>query len=183
MRSAGRGVSNTVLPCVYAFILLATSAVCTSEAPALDTCAGAVALFGDFDGTVCHKDGDFHTSASCGSSTTCKELISSIDDNALAKVNTGFGACANVTGYEGYSVYAGAIDYAGLLSISNACGFPAGTVTLSPPGLDTCAGARDKWGGTSTACKKEQVVKTYTLMCVFCLCGKGILPIRVYFWH
>ena len=101
--------------------------------PALDTCAGAVAFVDDLDGTVCRKDGDSFTSASCGNSTTCKELISSIDDNAIAKIDTGFEACANVTGYGTYAVYAGYLDYARLLSISNGCGFPAGTVTASVP--------------------------------------------------
>ena len=125
--------------------------------PALDTCAGAVAFVDDLDGTVCRKDGDSYTSASCGNSTTCKELISSFNDNARAKIDTGLQECANVAGYEEYADYVGALNYAVLLSISNGCGFPAGTVTLSPPGLDTCAGARAKWGGTSTTCKTEQV--------------------------
>ena len=156
MRSAGRGVSNTVLPCVCAFILLATSAVCTSEAPALDTCAGAVAFVDDLKGTVCHKDGDSYTPASCGNSSACKELISSINDTVLSKIDTGFQACANVTGYEGYAAYAGYLDYARLLSISDGCGFPAGTVTLSPPGLDTCAGARAVLGDVDgTVCHKD----------------------------
>ena len=134
MRSAGRGVSNTVLPCVCAFILLATSAVCTSEAPALDTCAGAVAFVDDLkDGTVCHKDGDSYTPASCGNSSACKELISSFDDNDLSKIDLGLEACANVTGYEGYAAYAGVFNYSVLLSISNGCGFPADTVKVSHP--------------------------------------------------
>ena len=156
MRSAGRGVSNTVLPCVCAFILLATSAVCTSEAPALDTCAGAVAFVDDLKGTVCHKDGDSYTPASCGNSSACKELISSFDDNDLSKIDLGLEACANVTGYEGYAAYVGYLDYSEFLSISNACGFPAGTVTLSPPGLDTCAGARAVLGDVDgTVCHKD----------------------------
>ena len=74
-----------------------------------------------------------HTAASCGSSTECKDYISSFDDNVLASIQTGFQACANVTGYETYAVYAGYLDYARLLSISNGCGFPAGTVTASVP--------------------------------------------------
>ena len=105
----------------------------TASPPGLDTCAGAVSILGVVDGTVCRKDGDSYTSASCGNSTECKELISSIDDNAITKIDLGFEACANVTGYETYAVYAGYLDYARLLSISNGCGFPAGTVTASVP--------------------------------------------------
>ena len=101
--------------------------------PGLDTCAGAVSILGVVDGTVCRKDGDSYTFTSCGNSTECKELISSIDDNAITKIDIGFEACANVTGYETYAVYAGYLDYARLLSISNGCGFPAGTVTASVP--------------------------------------------------
>ena len=105
----------------------------TLSPPGLDTCVGAVSILGVVDGTVCRKDGDSYTSASCGNSTECKELISSIDDNAITKIDIGFEACANVTGYETYAVYAGYLDHARLLSISNGCGFPAGTVTASVP--------------------------------------------------
>ena len=35
-----------------------------------------------------------HTPASCGSSTECKDYISSIDGDALAQIKTGFLSCA-----------------------------------------------------------------------------------------
>ena len=61
--------------------------------PALDTCDGAFGKFGDIYGGACPReqggDGEEkHTPASCGNAE-CADLISSINDNALAKMKTG----------------------------------------------------------------------------------------------
>ena len=166
--------------------------------PALDTCAGARAKWDGLFGAVCpwvefvDKDGvkDMqHTKASCGSSTECKDLISSIDDDALAKMKTGFQACANETGMEVYVRYATGthLSYATLSTIASACGFPAGTVKALFPssykcmadscnvlaGCDVLAGVqcRDQFGqnvaemcklGDGKACHSQCIVDANT---------------------
>ena len=142
----------------------------TSSGPALGTCAGARAKWDGLYGTPCtmeqvtRSDGTndtAHTPASCGNSTECKDWISSIDDTNLAKMQTGFQSCAKVTGYEGYAIFAVTINYGTINQISDGCGFPAGTVTASPPGLDTCAGAKAKWDGLfSTPCPMEKYTRS-----------------------
>ena len=100
------------------------------------------------------------------SSTECKDWISSIDDNALQSMQKGFQACANVTGYETYAVYAGYLDYARLLSISNGCGFPAGTVTASGSGSDVC-------GDSKPACESGDFCNFDDGAAGVCGAGKG----------
>ena len=75
---------------VLAVLLFCTPALAQ---PALDTCDGAFGKFRDIYGGACPReqggDGEEkHTPASCGNAE-CADLISSIDDNALAKMKTG----------------------------------------------------------------------------------------------
>ena len=131
--------------------------MCTSEAPALDTCAGASAKWGELYGTVCHLQNSTektHSHESCGSSTECKDLISSIDDHALAKIRIGSLLCGSVAGSEVIATLAVRAFWL-INHISDSCGFPAGTVKATGPGLHTCEGAAVKytqlWPGTSGA--------------------------------
>ena len=66
--------------------------------PALDTCEGAMVKFFAVEGGTCRRErnedgNEERTPASCGHAE-CAELISSIDDDALAKMKTGFQVCA-----------------------------------------------------------------------------------------
>ena len=131
--------------------------MCTSEAPALDTCAGASAKWGELYGTVCHLQNSTektHSHESCGSSTECKDLISSIDDHALAKIRIGSLLCGSVAGSEVIATLAVRAFWL-INHISDSCGFPAGTVKATSPGLHTCEGAAVKksqlWPDTSGA--------------------------------
>ena len=84
-----------------------------------------------------------HTPASCGNSTECKDYISSFNDNVLASIQTGFQACANVTGYEHYAdLLSVTVSYGTIKQISDGCGFGAGTVTASGSGSDVCGDSK-----------------------------------------
>ena len=66
--------------------------------PALDTCEGAMVTLNAMSGGTCRRErnadgNEEHTPASCGHAE-CAELISSIDDDALAKMKTGLQVCA-----------------------------------------------------------------------------------------
>ena len=83
-----------------ALIAALLAAVCAPSlgSTTLDTCEGAVAKFTALEGGTCHfernADGnEERTPASCGHAE-CAELISSIDDDALAKMKTGLQVCA-----------------------------------------------------------------------------------------
>ena len=70
----------------------------TVTSPALDTCEGAFAKFVAVGDKICRRErnadgNEEHTPASCGHAE-CAELISSIDDDALAKMKTGLQVCA-----------------------------------------------------------------------------------------
>merc|ERR1719163_644078 len=114
--------------------------------PALDTCEGAVAKFSGLNGAVCpqeegENDEENHTPASCGNSTACKDLISSLDDCAMAQMKTGLEKCANDPNMAWAAQYAPSVSYAMISRIAGGCGFPASTVKASAPALDTCEGA------------------------------------------
>ena len=117
---------------------------CKDVAPALDTCAGARAKWDGLHRTVCHPGNDGkHTQGSCGSSTECKDYISSMNDDGLALLKRGLQACAKA-GMEEAAIFAVRVFWT-INQISDGCGFPAGTVTASGPGLHTCEGAAVKW--------------------------------------
>ena len=70
----------------------------TVTSPALDTCEGAMVTLNAMSGGTCRRErnadgNEEHTPASCGHAE-CAELISSIDDDALAKMKTGLQVCA-----------------------------------------------------------------------------------------
>ena len=120
----------------------------TVRVSGLGTCEGALARLGGLHSSTC-------PAASCGSSTRCKDYISSIDDYALAKMRTGLHACA----FAAVVDLQQAVGYADQLylminSVADGCGFPAGTVKATPPGLHTCEGAVLKysqlWPGNSS---------------------------------
>ena len=109
-----------------------------ASAPALDTCEGAVAKWSGLYGAVCpweegENDEKKHTPASCGNSTACKDLISSLDDCAMAKIKTGLEKCANDPNMAGAAQYAQHVSYATISEIAGRCGFPADTVKVSHP--------------------------------------------------
>jgi hypothetical protein len=83
-----------------ALIAALLAAVCAPSlgSTTLDTCEGAFAKLLAINCDICrceqNADGNAeHTPASCGHAE-CAELISSIDDDALAKMKTGFQVCA-----------------------------------------------------------------------------------------
>ena len=70
----------------------------TVTPPGLDTCEGAFAKNIAVNNNICRREQNAdghaeHTPASCGHAE-CAELISSIDDDALAKMKTGLQVCA-----------------------------------------------------------------------------------------
>jgi hypothetical protein len=81
-----------------ALSLAALAALLGSAAGALDTCEGAVDKWGELWSAPCARekkagDGEEeHTPASCGSAE-CAALISSIDDDVLAKMKQGLKVC------------------------------------------------------------------------------------------
>ena len=91
------GLPNGVL---FAALLAAVCApgVQADSHGTLDTCEGAFAKFSALEGGTCRRErnadgNEERTPASCGDAE-CAELISSIDDDALAKMKTGFQVCA-----------------------------------------------------------------------------------------
>ena len=132
----------------------------TKSDPALDTCEGAMLKLSGLFGAVCQQDEDDdnkHTPASCGSSTACRELISSLDDAAMVKIKTGLEKCANDPNMAGAAQYAEYVSYATISGIASGCGFPASTVKVSAPALDTCEGAVATWTGLYGAvCPREE---------------------------
>merc|ERR1719409_1448116 len=86
-------------------------------------------------GAVCREEGENdekkHTPASCGNSTACKDLISSLDDAAMAQIKTGLEKCANDTNMAGAAQWAQSVSYATISEIASGCGFPADTVDTS----------------------------------------------------
>ena len=150
---AGANSSATCRDCDAGTFSPATGATSASACSPLDTCAGARAKWNGLYSTPCpmesytRSDGTndtHHTAASCGSSTECKDYISSFDDNALQSIQTGFQACANVAGYEYYAEphVVSSVSYATIKQISDGCGFPAGTVTASASGSDVCGDSK-----------------------------------------
>ena len=81
-----------------ALIAALLAAVCAPSlgSTTLDTCEGAVAKLSALDGTCRREqnaDGNEEHTPACGHAE-CAELISSIDDDALAKMKTGLQVCA-----------------------------------------------------------------------------------------
>ena len=132
----------------------------TKSDPALDTCEGAMLKLSGLFGAVCQQDEDDdnkHTPASCGSSTACRELISSLDDAAMVKIKTGLEKCANDPNMAGPAHSAQYVTYATISGIASSCGFPPSTVKASAPALDTCEGAVATWTGLYGAvCPREE---------------------------
>jgi hypothetical protein len=125
-------------------ILLLVALVAPAQAqPALNTCDGANNRLVEFN-TACFE---------CGN--TCTTAISTIDDNTLSLMKTGFTACGNLPegdGRKSAAVYATLMNYQYLISLATKCGLPASTVQVPPPAPNTCHGAWARYHELYYAC-------------------------------
>jgi hypothetical protein len=100
--------------------------------PALNTCDGATARYVAFMTQECPTSGPDPSvyPATCGNDA-CKAAISSIDDNTLSLMKTGFTTCT--PGPHSYASTASEFNYEFLIQTATHCGQPASTVKVTPP--------------------------------------------------
>jgi hypothetical protein len=101
--------------------------------PALNTCEGAHGRYGEFITQECPMSGTDPSAyrATCGNDA-CKAAISSIDDNTVSLMTTGFTTCTPSK--------ESPFSYQFLIMTATNCGHPASTVKVTPP-----AGASLAW--------------------------------------
>jgi hypothetical protein len=99
----------------------------------LNTCSGAYSKFYDFvskcpgsvEGGVATR-----TPASCGSDA-CKSVITSIDDNAMSSMKTGFSATGCEEMVRSYGSFPPELSYEPLTTTATQCGFAASIVKMT----------------------------------------------------